>query len=173
MEIKTPDTEKIEEIKTENYPEEVEEIPEAEAPTESESVDEAEPEEVEWIAIKKHKSERPVEEEQNDSVPEPEIMPEPIDEPSLEVVSEEEIQPIEVVEDITPSSKELAKKAKQARKAARKEVKENEVDYEDDGSIFKTKSFRRIWNLVSFILLIAAIALPVGLLIYIIMHYFL
>ena len=166
MEIKTPDTEKIEEIKTGTCPDEIEEIAEEEIPTKPEAENEAEPEEVEWVAVKKHKSERQVEEE-------PEILPEPIEEPALEVISEEEIQPLEVVEDISPSSKDLAKKAKQARKAARKEVKENEVDYEDDGSIFKTKSFRRIWNLVSFILLIAAIALPVSLLIYIILHYFL
>ena len=172
MEIKTPDTEKIEEIKTGTCPDEIEEIAEEEIPTKPEAENEAEPEEVEWVAVKKHKSERQVEEE-SDSVPEPEILPEPIEEPALEVISEEEIQPLEVVEDISPSSKDLAKKAKQARKAARKEVKENEVDYEDDGSIFKTKSFRRIWNLVSFILLIAAIALPVSLLIYIILHYFL
>lgn len=173
MEIKTPDTEKIEEIKAETCPDEIDEIPEEEIPTKPEAIDEAESEEVEWVAVKKHKNERQVEEEQSDSVPEPEILPEPIEEPALEVISEEEIQPLEVVEDISPSSKDLAKKAKQARKAARKEVKENEVDYEDDGSIFKTKSFRRIWNLVSFILLIAAIALPVSLLIYIILHYFL
>lgn len=179
MEIKTPDSEKIEEIKAEIYPEKAPEAeaaaePETEAvaevTTESEAANEVEPEEIEWVSIKKHNGE--VDEEQSDSVPEPEIMPEAIEEPSIEVVSEEDIKPVEVVEDIAPSSKELAKKAKDTRREARREVKESEVDREDDGSIFKTKGFRKLWDRICLVLLILAIGLPICLLAYIIFYFF-
>jgi hypothetical protein len=67
----------------------------------------------------------------------------------------------------------MASEAKRERKAAKKEAKQNTPDYEDDGSIFKAKSFRETWDKICFVLLILAIGLPVGLLVYIIMHFFL
>ena len=96
-------------------------------------------------------------------------------EPELEVVSEDEIIPYEVVDTEIEgqSTKEMAKQAKLARKEARREMKKNEVDRQDDGSIFKMKPVRNTMSLVYLLLLIAAIGIPVGLLVYTIMAFFL
>lgn len=137
--------------------------------------------EVEWSAIKKPKresEESDVEKEEEaqaaeeavtvEEMPEPEI--ESLPEPEVKVAAVEEIEPIE---EYSTDTTTMAKLAKKERKAMRREVKEAEVDYEDDGSVLKTKSFRKLWNSICFVLLIVSIGLPIGLLIYIIMHYFL
>ena len=66
----------------------------------------------------------------------------------------------------------LMKAAKAERKAAKREAKQNTKDYEDDGSIFKMKPVRNTMSLVYLLLLIAAIGIPVGLLAYTIMAFF-
>ena len=82
-------------------------------------------------------------------------------------------------EEDQPDTKQMAAEAKRARKEARKEAraaakeaKENERDHEDDGSVFKSKGFRKTWNIISFILLILAIGVPTALLLYIILYFF-
>ena len=151
-----------------------EEMPKEEytAPTEEQT---AEAEEAEWTAIKREKAEPETEEQKENEVPEPEVMPKAIEEPKIEVLSDKKFKPVEEVnEDILGrSSKLMASEAKRERKAAKKEAKQNTPDYEDDGSIFKTKSFRDTWDKICFVLLLVAIGVPVVLLAYIILHYFL
>ncbi len=101
------------------------------------------------------------------------------DEPKVTVAEVEEIEPIETYSADTAA---MAKQAKKAGKEARREAKRNTEIYEaeqssaeraDDGSILKSKSFRDIWEKICLALLIVAIGVPVALLVYIIMNYFL
>lgn len=135
---------------------------------EAEAIDNAEAEgsaETKWSMIKSRRAEK----SEADTV---EI--EKVAEPELEIIPEEDIKPVEVPEyDDTPSTKEMMKRAKAERKAARREVKKNTKDHHDDGSIFKMKPIRDTINLVYLLLLIAVIAIPVGLLVYTIMAFFL
>ena len=153
------------------------EMPEAEV---TEAIEDVTPEKVEespsegeWTAITK--STQVEKKTQENIVPEPEIMPEAMEEPEIKVISEDKIKPVEEVnEDTLGRSTELmAAEAKRARKAAKKEAKQNTPDYEDNGSVFTSKGFRDTWNTICFILLVLAIGLPVGLLAYIIINFFL
>ncbi len=99
---------------------------------------------------------------------EPEIVKMP--EPEVKVAEVEDIGPIE---EFSTDTAAMAKMAKKAGKEARKEAKQNTPDYKDDGSIFTSKGFRGTWDKICLVLLVLSIALPVGLLVYIIMHFFL
>ena len=122
--------------------------------------------EEEWSAVKKSHAEKKPESDEDKKDKKAAV--------ELEVIPEEEIVPIEVTEqDDTISTKEMMKAAKAQRKAAKREVKQNTKDSEDDGSIFKMKPVRDTMNLVYLLLLIAAIGIPVGLLVYTIMAFFL
>lgn len=135
---------------------------------------------VEWSAIKRPRREvtktaecdvgesAECDESYDDKSDEPEIVEMP--EPEVKVAEVEDIGPIE---EFSTDTAVMAKMAKKAGKEARKEAKQNTPDYEDDGSILKTKSFRGTWDKICLVLLVLSIALPVGLLVYIIMHYFL
>ncbi len=140
----------------------------------------------EWVAIRKTSKDAPgetedrpesAEEQADESETEPEeIAAESLEmQAEIEVIPEEKIKPYtEVVEEADePSAQLMAKEAKRARREARREAKENELDREDDGSVFKSPGFRKVWNVISLILLILSIGLPVGLLLYIILHFFL
>lgn len=99
---------------------------------------------------------------------EPDILK--IPEPEVKVAEVEDIGPIE---EFSTDTATMAKMAKKAGKEARREAKLNTPDHEDDGSVLKIKSFRQIWDKICLVLLVLSIALPVGLLVYIIMHFFL
>ena len=119
----------------------------------------------EWSAVKKSHAEKKPETDEDKK--------DKKDEVELEVIPEEEIIPVEVTEhDDTPSTKEMMKAAKAQRKVAKREAKQNTKDYEDDGSILKMKPVRNTMSLVYLLLLIAAIGIPVGLLAYTIMAFF-
>ena len=62
-------------------------------------------------------------------------------------------------------------KVKKDKKLSRKEKKDERV-YDEVGSIFKTKAWRKIWDKICLLLLILAFLVPVGLLAYIIYQFF-
>ena len=139
---------------------------------EAEGTAEQNAEEMSWSAIKRPKQEAAEEKipEVIDIVPESDEVCEQLPEPEVQVAEVEKIEPIE---EYSTDTKTLVKMAKKVGRAARREAKENEVDYEDDGGIFKSKSFRKTWEKICLALLILAIGIPVGLLVYIIWHFFL
>lgn len=166
------DKEILENNNIENIDEEVKAAQESQA-TENSST--AEVTEAEWTAIKREKAEPEENAEKENEVPKPDVMPEAVEEPKIEVLSDGSFKPVkEVNEDILGRSSELmAAEAKKDRKAAKKEAKQNTPDYDDDGSIFKTKGFREMWDKICFALLVLAIGIPVTLLVYIIVTFFL
>ena len=58
------------------------------------------------------------------------------------------------------------------RKIEIEEEDEDERVYDEDGSIFKTKAWKKIWDKICLALLILAFLIPVGLLAYIILQFF-
>ena len=67
--------------------------------------------------------------------------------------------------------KKLIKAAKKDAKKSKKDDKDDDRVYDDDGSIFKTKAWRKAWNTICLILLLGVILIPVGLLAYIVLKY--
>ncbi len=107
-------------------------------------------------------------------VPTPEIMPEAIEEPQLEVLDEDVFETVNEFSDVEGrTTKEMQKSARKARKEARKELKQTTSDLKGDESFFLSKAWKSLWNIICFVLLIISIGLPVCLLIYIITHFFL
>lgn len=141
---------------------------------ETEALEEGGRTETEWTSIKRRSSAEPKNEPETEKVPEPDIMPDPIEEPTLEVLSEDAFETVNDFSDVDGrSTKEMQKSAKAARKEARKELKQTTADLKEDVSFFKTKTWKAMWSVICLVLLIISIGLPVCLLIYIITHFFL
>ena len=144
---------------------------------ESERAEETSIPETEWTSVKRHSSTKPKAEPsikpQTETVPEPDIMPDPIEEPTLEVLSDDAFETVNDFSDIEGrSTKEMQKSSKQARKEARKELKQTTADLKGEESFFKTKAWKSLWSVICLVLLIISIGLPVCLLIYIITRFF-
>ena len=91
------------------------------------------------------------------------------EEPKVEVIPEESIEPVKVKEEeAVPIVKPLTKKERKALL----DKKEEKRDRNDDGSIFTTKAWRALWDKICFVLLVAAIGIPTAILVYIIAFFF-
>ena len=101
---------------------------------------------------------------------------EPVVESTVEPVKEPEVAkvtPVKVKEKKEKVKKEKVKKVKKSsRKIEIEEEDEDERVYDEDGSIFKTKAWKKIWDKICLALLILAFLIPVGLLAYIILQFF-
>ena len=103
-------------------------------------------------------------------VVEPVVEPvaEPVAEPVKEAVKEPEAKKVAPVK----VKKEKVKKVKKPSRKIEEEEDDDERVYDEDGSIFKTKAWKKNWDKICLALLLLAILVPVGLLAYIIMQFF-
>ena len=76
--------------------------------------------------------------------------------------------------EISKKEKVKKEKVKKTKKSSRRDDEDDDEErvYDEDGSIFKTKAWKKIWDKICLALLLLAILVPVGLLAYIILQFF-